>query len=142
MRVPALPAAALVTALLTGCTGSASGTPEVQAFPTPAIERFTPGTCALAAPDVLAVGAAARDLGEGPQVDPRVSGELRAAQERLRDVAETAEPRVKPALDTLVTRIGLVRLAADAERFGPDRTRDLREGYDAVLAVCTAPGTG
>ena len=146
MRVPALPAAALVTALLTGCTGSVASAPEVQDFPTPPLARFSPGTCSVAAPDVLAVAAVASDLGEGPKVDPTVAGRLRETQERLRDVAQTAEPTLKPALDTLVTRMGLVRLAADAERFDAERTRDLREGYDGVLAVCAggsaAAGSG
>lgn len=139
MHRPALLPAVLVAALLlAGCTGADDGPRE--AFPTPDPSSFASGTCALIAEDVVTLGRAARALGDGPTVPEPAQEDLEVAQKSLQTVAETAEPDIKPLLDAVVTRAGLVRLAYDAERFEPQATEPLAESYAALVDACTGEG--
>lgn len=135
MRLSVLLLPVVLAGSLAGCT---DGDPAAAvAFPTPAPSAFAEGTCALVADDVLALGRAARDLGDGPLVNADVVTSFTAAQKALQAVAETAEPELKARLDDVVTRAGLVRLAAEAERYDPQALQPLEESYDRLLESCT-----
>ena len=130
MRAPALLlAAALLTGALTGCTSSGPDLPSESAF--------AEGTCRAAAPDVLAVGRALPELGDGGTVADEVRTELTTSQDRLAGLAENAEPAVKAPLDELVVGIGLVRIRADGGTYDPELGEALERRWDALVAACT-----
>lgn len=132
------PAALVGLLLLVGCTSSPSDDePTAAASPLPAESSFTEGTCRLVAPDVIAVGGALPRLGDGGDVDQDVKDELRAAQDRLRAVAEAAEPEYRAALDELSVAIGVVRIRADGNTYETAQGDALAEAYDEVVGVCT-----
>ena len=135
---PARPAAALLgLLLLVGCSSSsnaASTGPRV-----PAESEFQAGTCASLAPDVIAVGKAIGRLGTGKVVGRDVKVSLRDAQDRIFAVTEAAEPTLKPALDDLVVKIGIVRIRADGNEYDASLGASLTKAYDQVVNVCTSP---
>ncbi len=132
-----LPLALGVALLLAACTDGAA-TPV--AYPLPSEAAFASGTCEVIAPEVLALGRAARDLGDGPAPPDAVAEALMQSQQRLQGIAETAEPEVAPLLDAVVTRAGLVRLALAAQRYDPEIGEPLKESYAALVAACTRKG--
>lgn len=138
MRLSVLPPGVLGACLLLSACGGPSA--AEKAFPLPATSAFQPGTCDVIAPDVVALGRAARRLGKGPTVPKPVEDDLTAAQKSLQAVAETAEPSVKPLLDAVVTRAGLVRVGIDVGRYSPDIGAPLGESYRALVRSCTGTG--
>ncbi len=127
----------LLTAVLAaGCT-SGSDEPDAPAFRPPAETAFSEGTCRLAAPDVVAVGQQAHDLGDA--VPPEAATLLRESQSRLDALAESAEPAVKTPLSRLVVAIGAVRIRSDSGTYESSLARDVIAAYDAVVSACTAP---
>jgi ferredoxin len=121
----------LALPLLLGACSSGPDLPEESSF--------AEGTCRTAAPDVIAVGKALPELGDGPSVDGDVRGSLQDAQDRLAALAETAEPAYKPALDRLVVSIGLVRIRADGNTYQAKIGDGLETSYDEAVEACTAP---
>ncbi len=119
----------LALPLLLGACSSGPDLPKESAF--------AQGTCRTAAPDVIAVGAALPELGDGPKVDADLRSSLQEAQDRLSALAETAEPTYKPALDALVLSIGLVRIRADGNTYEPALGKDLQASYDKLVKICT-----
>ena len=105
----------------------------------PAEGEFQAGTCASLAPDVIAVGKAIGRLGTGKVVGQDVKVSLRDAQDRIFAVTEAAEPTLKPALDDLVVKIGIVRIRADGNEYDASLGASLTKAYDQVVNVCTSP---
>ena len=137
---PARPAVALLGLLLVGCTSSGGSAPSAPSGPrVPAESEFKAGTCASLAPDVIAVGQAIPKLGSGGDVEQDVKVSLRDAQDRIFAVTEAAEPDLKPALDELVVKIGIVRVRADGNTYETSLGELLTKAYDGVLDVCTGP---
>lgn len=139
MRPTARICSTLVAALLlVGCT---SDEPAVERGPeVPAEEAFLEGTCRTAAPDVRAVGEAIPGLGDGGTVAEEVKDALREAQPRLAALADGAEPELKPALDELVLKIGIVRIRADGNTYEQQFGEGLTASYERVVEVCTDAG--
>lgn len=104
----------------------------------PAASSFADGTCRAAAPDVLAIGKMAGNLGDAKKVSPEVRTSLREAQGRLSSLAEAAEPSYKPALDALVVSAGFVRIRADGNTYEPALGKQLMTDYRAVVKACTS----
>jgi hypothetical protein len=129
--VPRLPYAlsALALAALVGCS---SGGPEV-----PDESAFTEGTCRTAAADVRAVGQSLPELGEGGAVDGEVRAGLREAHDRLRALADGAEPALQPVLAELNEKIGIVRIRADGNTYETQFGEQLTASYERVLEACT-----
>lgn len=128
--------------LLVGCSAdpvAPAGPPEPPGPVLPAESSFAEGTCAQVAPYVIAVGGALPRLGGGGSVDPQVKLELREAQDQLFEVAAAAEPALKPTLDDLVLKIGLVRIRADGNSYETSQGAVLQTAYDATVRTCTAP---
>ncbi len=117
------------TVLLSACSGSDG--PSL-----PAAADFSAGTCTVAAPDVLAVGKALPELGDGPKVAREVKDALRDAQDGLKPLAENAEPTLKQALEDLVVSIGIVRIRSDGNTYEPALRTTLQKSYDSVLTAC------
>ena len=146
MRLPAPPwllTAAALAVVLTGCDGSPAAAPSggstVPApLPAPEESAFAEGDCALAAPDVLAVGQLVPRLGEDGEVEAEVKDGLATAQERLRAVAGSAVAPAREPLDDLVLSIGLVRIRADGNTYEPSLGEDLRAAYERTVETCTA----
>ena len=137
---PTPPAVLLALVLLAGCTSSAEPAADASspaAAPVPEESAFAEGTCRLVAPDVRAVGSALDRLGDGGEVDEAVEVELQESQDRVFAVAEAAEPELKPALDDLVEKLGIVRIRAVSKTYEPELGEQLRRAYDGVLDVCT-----
>lgn len=133
------PSTALLSLLLlVGCTSDPGAPAEPPGPVLPAESSFAEGTCAQVAPDVITIGRALPRLGEGGTVDPQVKDELREAQDRLFAVADTAEPALKPTLDDLVLKIGLVRIRADGNSYETSQGAVLQTAYDATVRTCTA----
>ena len=128
MRRTALPLIALLAFGLAACGDDAMKQPPVSAF--------ADGTCRVAAPDVLALGAAGRRLGTGKTVSAAVLTELRDAQTGLRTVVDGAEPAYKNAFQKLVESTGFVRIRADGNSYEPSLGRQLMADYRAALAAC------
>lgn len=120
---------AFVLAAVTGCSSSGTEVPDESAF--------AEGTCRTAAPDVRAVGQALPDLGEGGGVDREVKDALREAQDRLRALADGAEPALQPVLAELNEKIGIVRIRADGNTYEPTLGDLLTTSYERVLEACT-----
>ena len=120
--------------LLPACSGSGSGSDAPKAPPASA---FAEGTCRDAAPYVLALGAAAQRLGDGPSVPADVKTQLRDAQTALSELAVAAEPTYKSTFDALVTSTGAVRIRADGNTYDKALGERMRADYDAVVEVCT-----
>jgi hypothetical protein len=76
-------------------------------------------------------------LGSGGAVAPEVETSLRESQDRLRALAETAEPQYKPALEDLNQKIGIVRIRGISKTYEPELGKLLTTSYEAVLDVCT-----
>lgn len=132
-------ALALVACFAAGCTSDPPAAAPAPTFSGPAVETFTPGTCAMIAPDVLGVGKGAFDLGAGPSASPEVQQRLIDSQARLREQLPSAAPEVAGPLGRLVQGIGLVRIRAIGASLDEDVLQTLTDRYDAVLEVCAAP---
>jgi hypothetical protein len=126
---------ALSAVLLSACSSSSPDGPEV-----PPESAFAEGTCRTAAPEVRAVGEAIPRLGEEGEVDAEVKESLRESQGRLRAVADGAESELKPVLDDLIQKIGIVRIRADGNTYEPQFGESLTRSYEQVVASCTDSG--
>ncbi|TAL25915.1 MAG: hypothetical protein EPN99_00990 [Frankiales bacterium] len=118
---------ALALAGLVGC--SSSDVPDESAF--------AEGTCRTAAADVRAVGQSLPELGDGGAVDGDVRAGLREAHDRLRALADGAEPALQPVLAELNEKIGIVRIRADGNTYEPRLGELLAASYERVLEACT-----
>lgn len=118
---------ALALAGLVGC--SSSDVPDESAF--------AEGTCRTAAADVRAVGQSLPELGDGGAVDGEVRAGLREAHDRLRALADGAEPALQPVLAELNEKIGIVRIRADGNTYEPQLGELLTASYERVLEACT-----
>lgn len=118
---------ALALAGLVGC--SSSDVPDESAF--------AEGTCRTAAADVRAVGQSLPELGDGGAVDGEVRAGLREAHDRLRALADGAEPALQPVLAELNEKIGIVRIRADGNTYEPQLGELLAASYERVLEACT-----
>ena len=118
---------ALALAGLVGC--SSSDVPDESAF--------AEGTCRTAAADVRAVGQSLPELGDGGAVDGDVRAGLREAHDRLRALADGAEPALQPVLAELNEKIGIVRIRADGNTYEPQFGERLTAAYERVLEACT-----
>ena len=123
---------ALTALALAGLVGCSSGGPDV-----PDESAFAEGTCRTAAADVRAVGQSLPDLGDGGAVDGDVRAGLREAHDRLRALADGAEPALQPVLAELNEKIGIVRIRADGNTYEPQFGERLTEAYERVLETCT-----
>jgi hypothetical protein len=123
---------ALSALALAGLVGCSSGGPDV-----PDESAFAEGTCRTAAADVRAVGQSLPDLGDGGTVDGDVRDGLREAHDRLRALADGAEPALQPVLAELNEKIGIVRIRADGNTYEPQFGERLTEAYERVLETCT-----
>lgn len=123
----------MVLFTLTGCSSGSAGPKQ------PAASAFAEGTCRTAAPDVLTIGREVRKLGTGKEAAGRPLSAMTDAQTRLDVVAKAAEPAYEPALRTLVTAVGLVRLRSHTGSYAPSLGSDVSKAYDGVLAVCLTP---
>lgn len=117
----------LAGALAAGCGGQ----PDA-----PSPESFRDGPCRTVAPDVIAVGRAVADLGDGPRVDDDVLEALRDAQDAVFTAAQTAPAPVGPALEELSTAVGALRIRADGRTYEPSLGESVERRYDAVLDAC------
>jgi hypothetical protein len=128
MRRTLLPVIALFACGVTACGHDATTQPPVSAF--------ADGTCRVAAPDVLALGEAARRLGTKTTVDGAVLTDLRDAQAGLRTVTDGAEPAYTNVFSKLVQSTGFVRIRADGNSYDPSLGKQLMSDYAAVLKAC------
>lgn len=117
---------------LAGLVGCSSGGPDV-----PDESAFAEGTCRTAAADVRAVGQSLPDLGDGGAVDGDVRAGLREAHDRLRALADGAEPALQPVLAELNEKIGIVRIRADGNTYETQFGEQLTAAYERVLEACT-----
>ena len=129
--MPRLPYALSALALL-GLVGCSSG-PDV-----PDESAFAEGTCRTAAADVRAVGQSLPELGDDGAVDGDVRAGLREAHDRLRALADGAEPALQPVLAELNEKIGIVRIRADGNTYEPALGELLTTSYERVLDACDA----
>lgn len=120
---------ALALAGLVGCSSSGPDVPDESAF--------AEGTCRTAAADVRAVGQSLPELGDGGAVDGDVRAGLREAHDRLRALADGAEPALQPVLAELNEKIGIVRIRADGNTYEPELGALLATSYERVLEACT-----
>ena len=127
--------AALLLAL-PACTGDGGEAPaeDPRALPTPSVS----GACAPLQTDLAALAAIAPGLGESGDLAPEDAQELELLQSGLASAAADLPEELSTPVDTLVTRIGLVRLAGEAGRLEAASADDLREGYQGVLDACAA----
>lgn len=123
---------ALSALALAGLVGCSSGGPDV-----PDESAFAEGTCRTAAADVRAVGQSLPELGDGGAVDGDVRAGLREAHDRLRALADGAEPALQPVLAELNEKIGIVRIRADGNTYEPQLGELLTTSYERVLEACT-----
>ncbi len=135
---PLLPAL-LALPLLAACTSSGDdATPSGPApLRTPAAGAFDGGPCELVLDDVVDLGRLTEDLRGSTAPEQAEQDRALAAQERLAAVAETAPAAVKPALDQLVTRAGLLRLQADTRMLSDGTLDAVRAAYDAAVDACS-----
>ena len=125
----------LAALLLAGCSSSGD---EPDAPDLPAESAFAEGTCALAAPDVLEVARTVPELGDEGTVERGLQETLKTTQDRLFALAEGAEPEVAPLLDTVVERIGAVRIRAVGNTYEASLGDELGTSVDALIEQCTA----
>ena len=130
--------------LLAGCTDDPPpadvDVTALPSLPAPDPTSFSAGTCRDTAPDVLTIGRQVPALGDGPDVDPQVRAELRAAQERLRDRTPEAggDADAVEALRELSQAVGVVRIRADGAAYEPEFGEQLEAAYLRVLDVCAS----
>ncbi len=134
MRVPVSLSVLLCGLAVTACSGSSGGG---ASFTQPPVSAFAAGTCRTVAPDVLAIGKQAQQLGDGGAVDKPVVDALEKAQTSLRPAVEAAEPSYQPALMQLVVATGLVRLQVSLGSYQVDTGKDLQKAYATAVGVCT-----
>jgi hypothetical protein len=126
--------AVVLLALSAACSSGSSGSSGPKQ---PAVSAFTAGTCRTAAPDVLTIGKRVRELGNDKSPSAGPLDAMTAAQDRLDPIASAAEPAYQPALRSLVTAVGLVRLRAHTGSYVPSLGQAVTSAYDGVLKVCT-----
>lgn len=128
-RLPYVLSALALGAALTGCSSSGPDVPDESAF--------AAGTCRTAAADVRAVGQSLPELGDGGSVDGEVRAGLREAHDRLRALADGAEPALQPVLAELNEKIGIVRIRADGNTYEPELGDLLTTSYERIVEACT-----
>ncbi|MDX6198808.1 MAG: hypothetical protein QOJ79_1959 [Actinomycetota bacterium] len=132
MRRTAITALTVIAPLALALSACGNDAPAKQ----PAVSSFAEGTCRVAAPDVLALGAAGQRLGTTRTVDGAVLTDLRDAQAELRTITDGAEPAYKNAFSKLVESTGFVRIRADGNSYDPALGRQLMADYNGVLSAC------
>ncbi|MFL6238710.1 MAG: hypothetical protein ACJ735_04345 [Actinomycetes bacterium] len=110
--------------LVAGCGGASK---------VPSVSDFSAGSCRVAAPAVLRVGALARAAHSDHAVHGDVQQKLAVAQGELRRLTD------KPAgTADLVAAIGFLRLALDTHTYQPRLLSDVMNAQHAVQHACTA----
>ena len=120
--------------LLAACSGSSSsgtGSPK-----DPAVSTFAVGTCRDAAPGVLALRKATRQLGKGPSVPTPVQRAVNDAQQRIMPMSTNPDPAGKRVL-FLYSEAGFVRLQAVGNSYDPKVGATLLTAADAFVRDCT-----
>ncbi|MCW2607164.1 MAG: hypothetical protein JWO60_1857, partial [Frankiales bacterium] len=128
----------LLAVLVAGCTSDDPAAPE--AFRPPPSGPLQAGPCSLVADDVVDLGRLTYDLRGVRDPAPADRDRLLGAQERVDAVTETAPAPVAPALRTLVTRTGAVRIQADTRMLDDSTLDALRASYTDAVAACSAGG--
>ena len=123
----------LLSLLLVACSGSGRGLPDA--------DEFAAGTCRDAAPAVLALDEQVRQLQQEDVDIPAARKALREQQGRLRALlGADPESNVTVALQDVVTRVGFVRAALDADALQAQEVDDVTRAVDRFVAACV-PGT-
>lgn len=126
----------LVGVAVTGCSSSDDGSGP---FRPPSAAALAAGPCALVADDVVALGRTAHDLRGVKAPSDAVRTALSEEQDRLSGFADAADPSVKPQLEQLVLRTGLVRVQADTRLVTADQVEGMTTAYLAAAKACTRP---
>ena len=129
------PALGLVV-LLAAC--SSSGSSGTSAPKDPAVSSFTTGTCRDAAPGVLALRKAARQLGRGPSVPTEVQQAVKDAQQQIMPMSTNPDPEGKRVL-FLYSEAGFVRLQSIGNSYDPKVGATLLTAADTFVRSCTTP---
>ena len=131
--------AAVVVAGLAGCT--AADPPAAAPAPAerlPAATDFRAGPCRALAEPVLGLARLAhRNAGED-ELAKADRAELSRHQDELGAVDIKVEPALAPAVTSLVTAIGFVRLRVDSHSYQPVLLRDLDEARRSVQRTCVS----
>jgi len=126
-------ARALVPALLlaTACTGGGSS------FAQPKATAFSPGSCRDLASPVLALGKDLHDLGsKAPTKDQ--AGAIKDAQTTVRGLLAAAPAELRPAVQKLVTQVGILRLRTDTDSYDTSLAKDAMTAYQELVTTCTS----
>ena len=125
--------AALLVLMLAACTSSKTAAKD----PGPTVADFTDGPCRIAAPAVLALRKAARQLPSAPGVvAPAVQQAVITAQDQLLPSSTGTDALGKAAL-SMVQEAGFVRLQAVGSSYDPGTGKTLLADIDAYIVRCT-----
>ncbi|MCU1600356.1 MAG: hypothetical protein JWO22_1065 [Frankiales bacterium] len=126
MRVRALVPVLLLAA---ACSGGSS-------FAQPRSDAFSPGACRELAPPVLQLGKDLHALGSKTP-DPGQADAIKAAQARVRALQDQATGTLQPAVQKLVTTIGILRIRNDTDSYDASLARDAMTAYRELVDACT-----
>lgn len=105
-------------------------------FDQPSAARFHTGPCRALAPAVLALGKDLHGLGrKAPTATQRAA--LALHQKDLRTHQAGLDDELAPAVQDLVTTVGVVRLRADTNSYAPSLAGTAMSAYTGVVKACT-----
>ena len=125
-RPVAAVALALSTAVLCACTGSSYD--EVD------LDDLASGPCADLSAPLQAVDAQLRELADDEASTGQTAERLRTAQDDL--AAAQPQPALQPAVTELVTRLGFLRVAVDANGDEQAEAARVRDALAALADDC------
>ncbi len=121
-----------VLAAVSGCSSSSSS------FAQPKESSFNPGSCRQLAPAVLRLGRDIHDLGtKTPSAAQRTT--LKNDQQKVRDQQTGLSAAVAPAVQNLVSAVGLLRIRADTNSYDGSLAGLALTQYTSLVALCTSP---
>lgn len=106
-------------------------------FDQPSASDFRGSSCHSVAPATLALG---RDLHDIRAATPsaRQRAALAKHQSALRAQQPRLDPGLSPAVQGLVTSVGILRLRADTDSYAPSLAVEAMRTYQQLVTTCTS----
>ncbi len=108
-----------------------------SSFAQPKASAFSPGSCRDLASPVLALGKDLHALGTRAPSDAQADS-IKAAQARVRSLNSAAPDDLKPAVQQLITAVGILRIRNDTDSYDASVAKDAMTAYQELVTVCTS----
>jgi len=124
---------ASVTCLLVATAACSSG----SSFAQPSAQDFSPGACRVLAAPVLQLGRELHGLGSKAPSTSQAEA-ITSSQGKVRTLQPALPSQLAPAVQDLVTAVGVLRLRNDTNDYDKSLQQQAMTAYRTVVAACTA----